>query len=192
MNAFLHGLAMAPGRTMSFLPHEDSDAHTQLAVQFNQQFVPVTDAERQIIREIVDLLWLARRARDLQTFAIESGDDRKLALYLRYETAHLRAHNAAIKTLLTLQKDRRQRDQHHDAWGEPARPADFAFVSAGHTRLHNFPKPPASTTTSDAAPQADTSFRNPTFDPQTSSPTQPETTPQTAAESIRKEQNQAA
>jgi hypothetical protein len=42
-----------------------------------------------------------------------------LALYLRYETAHQRAHNAAIKTLLALQKDRRLRNQNHEKWEEP-------------------------------------------------------------------------
>ncbi len=60
----------------------------------------MTGAERECIREIVDSLWLARRAHNLQTSVLDdaAADLHDLALYLRYETAHQRAHNAAIKT----------------------------------------------------------------------------------------------
>jgi hypothetical protein len=71
-------------------------------------------------KEIVDSLWLARRARNLRTTVLDdvAADPRDLALHLRYETAHQRAHNAAIKTLLALQKDRRRRNQNHEKWEE--------------------------------------------------------------------------
>src|SRR5580658_11062806 len=50
-NAFKHGLSMPAGKSMTFLPGEDSDAHTLLLLQFNQQFVPMTGAERELVRE---------------------------------------------------------------------------------------------------------------------------------------------
>jgi hypothetical protein len=119
-NAIKHGLTRPAGH-MRFLPGENSSGHDRLILQFNEQFVPMTGAERECIREIVDSLWLARRARDLQTSLLEYvvPDLHALALYLRYETAHQRAHNAAIKTLLALQKDRRLRNQNHEKWEEP-------------------------------------------------------------------------
>ena len=119
-NAIKHGLTRPAGH-MRFLRGEDSSGHDRLILQFNEQFVPMTGAERECIREIVDSLWLARRARDLQTSVLEYvvPDLHALALYLRYETAHQRAHNAAIKTLLVLQKDRRLRNQNHEKWEEP-------------------------------------------------------------------------
>jgi hypothetical protein len=120
LNAIKHGLTRPAGH-MRFLPGEDSSGHDRLILQFNEQFVPMTGAERECIREIVDSLWLARRARDLQASVLEYvlPDLHALALYLRYETAHQRAHNAAIKTLLALQKDRRLRNQNHEKWEEP-------------------------------------------------------------------------
>jgi hypothetical protein len=153
-NALKHGLTMPAGPSMTFLPHEDTDAHTLLFLQFNQQFVPMTGAETELVREIVDSLWLARRARDLQTSALEAADLHALALYLRYETTHQRAHNAAIKTLLVLQKDRRLRNQNHEKWEEPILWGDLDFISTGG------PSPAMSSTTN-----PDTSFRNSSFKP---------------------------
>ena len=121
LNAFKHGLTATPSATMHFLPYENPDDHERLRLAFNEQFVPMTPAEHALIREIVDSLWLARRARDLQSFELaDLNPDRQiLSLYLRYETAHTRAHQAAIKTLLALQKDRRERNQNHETWNEP-------------------------------------------------------------------------
>jgi hypothetical protein len=125
----------------------------------------MTGAEREIVREIVDALSLARRARDLQTSAMLNGDDRALALYLRYETAHLRAHNAAIKTLLTLQKDRRQRNENHEKWNEPVHWGEYTFVSDDDFPATEPSEFPAAATTSASPADSDTSFRNAGFKP---------------------------
>jgi len=152
---------MPAGPSMTFLPHEDSDAHTLLFLQFNRQFVPMTGAEIELVREIVNSLWLARRARDLQTSALEISDLHALALYLRYETAHQRAHIAAIKTLLVLQKDRRLRNQNHEKWDEPTLWGDLDFTSTGGPATAM--SAPSTATTSASTAGSDSSFRNSGF-----------------------------
>src|SRR5580692_8417301 len=152
-NAFKHGLSMPAGKSMTFLPGEDSDAHTLLLLQFNQQFVPMTGAEKELVREIVDTLCLARRARDLQTEALIIADHHAVALYLRYETAHQRAHTTAIKTLLTVQKDRRLRNQNHEKWDEPVLWGDLDFIVTPDSAPAMSSASPAAATTS--APPAD-------------------------------------
>jgi len=158
-----HGLTATGGAALVFLSSEEADHYATLSAHFTQQFVPMTGAERETVREIVDALSLARRARDLQASALQEADDRALALYLRYETAHLRAHNAAIKTLLVLQKDRRQRNENHKKWNEPVHWGDYTFISD-----NDFydAEPSAAATTSSSPADLDTSFRNAGFKPQ--------------------------
>jgi hypothetical protein len=164
-NAFKHGLSMFAGKSMTFLPREDSDAHTLLLLQFNQQFVPMTGAERELVREIVDSLCLARRARDLQTEALIMADHHAVALYLRYETAHQRAHTTAIKTLLTVQKDRRLRNQNHEKWDEPVLWGDLDFIVTPDSAPAMSSASPAAATTSAPPADPDSSFRSTGFKP---------------------------
>jgi hypothetical protein len=126
----------------------------------------MTGAERETVREIVDALSLARRARDLQASALQEADDRALALYLRYETAHLRAHNAAIKTLLVLQKDRRHRNENHEKWNEPVHWGEYTFISDNGSYDSEPSQVPVAAMTSESPADSDTSFRNPAFVPQ--------------------------
>jgi hypothetical protein len=164
-NAMKHGLTITAGSALVFLSSKECDAHTSLSVRFAQQFVPMTGAEREIVREIVDALSLARRARDLQTSAMLNDDHRALALYLRYETAHLRAHNAAIKTLLVLQKDRRQRNENHQKWNEPVHWGEYTFVSDDDFPETEPSESPAAAATSASTAGTDSSFRNADFKP---------------------------
>jgi hypothetical protein len=164
-NAMKHGLTITAGSALVFLSSEEADAYFTLNAHFTQQFVPMTGAEREIVREIVDALALARRARGLQTSALDNGDERALALYLRYESAHLRAHNAAIKTLLVLQKDRRQRNQNHEKWNEPVHWGEFTFIFDDDPDKTDPPQSSAKAATSAPPPESDSSFRNPTVEP---------------------------
>jgi hypothetical protein len=165
-NAIKHGLTRPAGH-MSFLPGENSSGHDRLILQFNEQFVPMTGAERECIREIVDSLWLARRARNLQTSLLEYvvPDLHALALYLRYETAHQRAHNAAIKTLLALQKDRRLRNQNHEKWEEPVIWGVLEHVVIDDPEPAMSSAPPTAATTSATRSDSDSSFRSTGFKP---------------------------
>jgi hypothetical protein len=82
-----------------------------------------------------------------------------VALYLRYETAHQRAHTTAIKTLLTVQKDRRQRNQNHEKWDEPVLWGDLDFIVTPDCApaMSSF----STATTSPASTDSGSSFRNP-------------------------------
>jgi hypothetical protein len=160
-----HGLTATGGAALVFLSSEEADHYATLSAHFTQQFVPMTGAERETVREIVDALSLARRARDLQASALQEADHRALALYLRYETAHLRAHNAAIKTLLVLQKDRRQRNENHKKWSEPVHWGDYTFVSDNDSYDAGPSESSAAATTSASPTDSDTSFRSPAFEP---------------------------
>jgi hypothetical protein len=190
-NALKHGLTMPTG-SLTFLRSEDSSGYTRLILQFNEQFVPMTGAEREVIREIVDSLWLARRARDLQTEALDISDHHALALYLRYETAHQRAHNAAIKTLLTLQKDRRQRNQNHEQWEEPILWGNLDYVLVDDSAPATSSPAQAAATTSAASTDSTSSFRNGSANSPRGFTTTAQRTPQTAANSTSKEENPAA
>ena len=127
----------------------------------------MTGAERECIREIVDSLWLARRARNLQTSVLDdaAADLHDLALYLRYETAHQRAHNAAIKTLLVLPKDRRLRNQNHEKWEEPVIWGALEHVVIDDPEPEMSSVAPTPATTSASPADSDSSFRNSGFKP---------------------------
>jgi hypothetical protein len=163
-NAIKHGLTRPTG-SMVFLRGEDSSPYDLLILQFNEQFVPMTEAERECIREIVDSLWLARRARDLQTVALGMADHQSLALYLRYETTHQRAHSAAIKTLLAVQKDRRLRNQNHEKWDEPVLWGTLEHVAMSGSALTVSSESPTAATTSASPDDSDSSFRSAAFKP---------------------------
>jgi hypothetical protein len=166
LNAIKHGLTR-PAGSMLFLRGEDSSGYDRLILQFNEQFVPMTGAERECIREIVDSLWLARRARDLQTSVLDHAgfDPHAVALYLRYETVHQRTHNAAIKTLLALQKDRRLRNQSHEKWEEPVIWGALEHFVIDDSESEMPSKARAAATASTSSSGLDTSFRNAGFKP---------------------------
>jgi hypothetical protein len=86
-------------------------------------------------------------------------------LYLRYETAHQRAHTTAIKTLLTIQKDRRLRNQNHETWDEPVLWGDLDFVVAPVSEPAMSSAAPAAATTSASPAGSYGSFRNADFKP---------------------------
>jgi hypothetical protein len=88
-----------------------------------------------------------------------------VALYLRYETAHQRAHTTAIKTLLTVQKDRRQRNQNHEKWDEPVLWGDLDFIVTPDCAPAMSSAAPTTATTSASQADSDTSFRNPASKP---------------------------
>jgi hypothetical protein len=192
LNAYRHGLSMPSSRPIRFFANEDPADHTRLMIEFNQQFIPLTAAERELVREIVDALWLARRARSLQTDLFGQASLAALSLYLRYETAHLRAHHAAIKTLLAAQKDRRQRNEHHEKWHEPDCTTEQSTIVCTSSRKPAQPETPVAATTSTAPNAGDTSFRNPPSQPQSVSASNPPTPSQTVGNSTAKEARTAA
>ncbi len=104
-NSFKHGLA-AGFSHFKLLSSEDPAEYAELLAEVRAQFVPRTACERHKIDDMAQAWWLQRRARNMQTSALESGDDKAFALYLRYETTQRRSYQMAYKDFEVMQKHR--------------------------------------------------------------------------------------
>jgi len=104
-NSFKHGLA-AGFSHFKLLSSEDPAEYAELLAEVRAQFVPRTTCERHKIDDMAQAWWLQRRARNMQTRALESGDDKAFALYLRYETTQRRSYQMAYKDFEVMQKHR--------------------------------------------------------------------------------------
>ncbi len=104
-NSFKHGLA-AGFSHFKLLSSEDPAEYAELLAEVRAQFVPRTNCERHKIDDMAQAWWLQRRARNMQTGALESGDDKAFALYLRYETTQRRSYQMAYKDFEVMQKHR--------------------------------------------------------------------------------------
>ncbi len=104
-NSFKHGLA-AGFSHFKLLSSEDPAEYAELLAEIRAQFVPRTTCERHKIDDMAQAWWLQRRARNMQTSALELGDDKAFALYLRYETTQRRSYQMAYKDFEVMQKHR--------------------------------------------------------------------------------------
>ncbi len=104
-NSFKHGLA-AGFSHFKLLSSEDPAEYAELLAEVRAQFVPRTTCERHKIDDMAQAWWLQRRARNMQTSALESADDKAFALYLRYETTQRRSYQMAYKDFEVMQKHR--------------------------------------------------------------------------------------
>jgi hypothetical protein len=105
-NSFRHGLAAASFKSFKLLPGEDAREYAELCADLRTQFRPRTPAENHKIDDMAQAWWLQRRSRNLQTSALEQGDEKGFALYLRYETTQRRSHQMAYKDFQDMQKAR--------------------------------------------------------------------------------------
>jgi hypothetical protein len=87
-------------------PGEDVREYAELCAELRGQFRPRTTAEAHKIDDMAQAWWLQRRARNLQTSALEQGDEKGFALYLRYETTQRRGYQMAYKDFRDMQKAR--------------------------------------------------------------------------------------
>jgi hypothetical protein len=105
-NSFRHGLATASFKSFKLLPGEDAREYAELCADLRTQFRPRTTAENHKIDNMAQAWWLQRRSRNLQTSALEQGDEKGFALYLRYETTQRRSYQMAYKDFQDMQKAR--------------------------------------------------------------------------------------
>jgi hypothetical protein len=108
-NSLQHGLAS--GRVI--VPGEDPAAFDKLLADLTQQHQPANPTEELLVLEMAQSWWLAQRAIQYQNHLFIPGnfDDKRLALFLRYQTTHERAFHRALNTLTQFQKDRRREAQ---------------------------------------------------------------------------------
>jgi hypothetical protein len=103
-NSLKHGLA-AP---RLIIPGEDRTAFEALLADLLAEHQPASPTEELLVHEIAQSWWLTQRALRFQDecFTAEGVDQKRLALFLRYQTTHERAFHKALSTLIRLKKDR--------------------------------------------------------------------------------------
>src|SRR5690242_10150234 len=112
-NNFRHGLT--PRSEFWVLPCESQTDFLKLLAQFQQEHQPETPNEEALVQAMAEHHWLRHRAMRLEEacFDFTTGqiiDERKLALYLRYQTTHERAFHKALNDLLKLRAEKRKQE----------------------------------------------------------------------------------
>jgi hypothetical protein len=107
-NAFRHGLA---GRFV-ILPHENECEFKELFHGLQHEHRPSTPTEHLLIESMAQHYWLAQRAINLQQlcFGDSEVDEKRLALYLRYQTTHDRGFHKCLNDLLKLRAQKRREE----------------------------------------------------------------------------------
>lgn len=120
-NSLRHGLASG---TLIVLG-EDPAEFEALQAALIEEHQPATETETLLVIEMAQSWWLMQRAIRLQNecFSEDGVDEKRLALFLRYQTTHERAFH---KALAALQKLNRQ---------QPV--SDSGFVSQNHAHPTN-------------------------------------------------------
>ena len=90
------------------LPDENPADYDELIDSITTEFNPDTDDEYRLALSTAQHYWLSQRALRLQEQAVLEGDQKKLALFLRYEAQHERSYLRARKELKAAIKEREQ------------------------------------------------------------------------------------
>jgi hypothetical protein len=103
-NSFKHGLASA----QLIIPGEDPAAFDALLTDLLAEHQPANASEQLLVLEMAQSYWLTQRAIRFQNqcFAPEGVNEKRLALFLRYQTTYERAFHKALNTMIRLKKDR--------------------------------------------------------------------------------------
>ncbi len=103
-NSLKHGLAS--GKVI--IPGEDPDAFETLLRDLLDEYRPSSPTEELLVNEMAQSYWLAQRALRFQNecFSENGVDEKRLALFLRYQTTHDHAFHKALSTLLRLRSGR--------------------------------------------------------------------------------------
>ncbi|MGA8030111.1 MAG: hypothetical protein WB992_23435 [Bryobacteraceae bacterium] len=99
-NSMKHGLASG----QIVIPGEDPAAFEALLHELLEEHQPASPTEDLLVKQMAQSYWLTQRALRLQNecFTENGLDEKRLALFLRYQTTHDRAFHKALSTLLRL------------------------------------------------------------------------------------------
>jgi hypothetical protein len=135
LNNLKHGLTGA-FRVLEFESQSDFDAAHNALIEEHQ---PATPTESQIIRRMAEHAWLSRRAQLLQDAALESGDDQRFSLFMRYQTTNDRGFRACLNDLFRLRREQRAAEREFESQNRAAELHDsrvrLANARAGHLEL---------------------------------------------------------
>jgi len=103
-NSLKHGLASG----LLIIPGEDPHAFQSLLQDLLDDHQPANSTEELLVRQMAQSHWLEQRAIRLQNdcFTPQGINEKRLALFLRYQTTHQRAFYKALSTLLKLKRSR--------------------------------------------------------------------------------------
>ncbi len=109
MNRFSHGLT----GEFTVLPWENQEEFNHVLVELRAEHKPSTFTENMLVGKMAQAAWLSRRALILQQTVLKHQargcwDDKKLALYLRYQTTHDRVFHKSLNELLRLRAQTRK------------------------------------------------------------------------------------
>ena len=109
-NNFRHGLAPRHHEVFTFLQDEDPNKFGELVGKLMKEHAPQGETQKIVVRRMAESEWLRARAVRLQTDCFTDYDnlnEKRLSLFIRYETTHERAFYRALKELQTLRKEKR-------------------------------------------------------------------------------------
>ncbi len=108
-NSLKHGLASG----QLIVSGEDPAEYDSLLQCLFAEHQPANTSEEILIHQMAQSVWLTQRALRLQNecFTATGIDEKRLALFLRYQTTHERAFHRALPTLMRLQNDRRHTEK---------------------------------------------------------------------------------
>ena len=112
-NNFRHGLAPRHHEVFTFLKDEDPNKFGELVRNLIKEHAPQGETQKILVRRMAESEWLRARAVRLQTDCFTDYDnlnEKRLSLFIRYETTHERAFYRALKELQTLRQEKRNTD----------------------------------------------------------------------------------
>ncbi len=128
-NSLKHGLASGE----MIIPGEDQAALEALRHDLLEEYRPANPTEELLVTEMAQSWWLTQRAIRFQNqcFTENGGvDEKRLALFLRYQTTHDRAFYKALNTLIRLKQSRaREQAVGFVSQRAPAATPDSGFAS---------------------------------------------------------------
>jgi hypothetical protein len=111
LNNFKYGLT---GSSFSILPWENEEDYDTLLAALRASLNPSDPFEQLLVEKMAQHQWLAQRALVLQDMCFQRDvpdcdSEKKLALYLRYQTTHERAYHKYSDQLLRLRAETRKK-----------------------------------------------------------------------------------
>jgi hypothetical protein len=108
-NNFRHGLAPRHHEVFTFMKDEEPARFGELLTKLLKEHSPQGETQKILVRRMAESEWLRARAVRLQTDCFTDYDnlnEKRLSLFIRYETTHERAFYRALKELQTLRKEK--------------------------------------------------------------------------------------
>ena len=114
LNNFRHGLAVKTNEHFGILYDENQEKFDELLATLNAEYAPTNETETILVRHMAQHDWLRARAlryqSDLLFVGLKDLEEKKFALFLRYETTHEKAFHKAHNELQNLRKQEQNRE----------------------------------------------------------------------------------